>query len=224
MKPARRAHRRVVGIGVLLALAVSAPTAQAGTKERSDVDARVAQVVWGSGDVETGVGHWGGFGVFEQPDLGSAFFWDEVTTAVACDGGTPETTDDYIGLDRTFIRGEGAYASFSIDPSLKRATADGTITMTSGTSDGCTGLMTVTDVEPDVPFALALSASGRNETWVDTYRERVPGEYSLFQVLRSRGYPATGTVTIGGEALAYDAGLISRNSGHGTFRFVEPEA
>ena len=220
MKPARRA-RRVIAIGVFLALTLSAPIAQGATKERSTVDARVAQVVWGSGDVETGVGHWGGFGVFEQPDVSGAFFWDEVTTAVSCDAGTPETTDDYLGLASTFIRGEGTYLSFAIDPSFKHATAAGTIAITSGTSDGCTGATTVTSVEPDVPFSLDLSASGRNETWVDTYRERVPGEYSLFQVLRSRGYPAAGTVTIGGEPLAYDAGLISRHSGHGTFRFAE---
>lgn len=161
--------------------------------------------------------------MFEQPDLGLAFFWDEVTTAVSCDAGTPATTDDHIGLDRTFVRGEGTYASFSIDENFKHATASGSITVESGTSDGCTGIVSVADVEPDVPFTLDLAASGRNETWVDTYRERVPGEYRLFQVVRSRGYPATGTVTIGGEALAYDAGLISRNSGHSTFRFVEPE-
>lgn len=218
-----RAHRGRVGAGVLLALALTAPITEAATKDRSTFEARVAQVVWGSGDIETGVGHWGGFGVFQQPDLGLAFFWDEVTTAVPCDAGTPEMTDDYTGLHRTFVSGDGTYTSFSIDENLKHASASGSISLSSGTSDGCTGEVTVTNVQPDLPFTLDLVASGRNETWVDTYRERVPDEYSVFQVIRSRGYPATGTVTINGESLDYDAAQISRNSGHSTFRFVEPE-
>jgi hypothetical protein len=178
----------------------------------------VAQVVWGTGDPETGIGTFGGIAAVVEEYGTSIFLWEDIATPITCDAGTPEDpTDDYQALSHTFRTGEGP-ATVVIARNLGSAVAEGTLLEASTWQvDDCTGEQTLIASEQDVPVSLSLVATGRPEPWADQFHDKLAGELNVVEITRSMSRAADGTVSLAGEPQAFDAGLISRNSWNGHF-------
>lgn len=62
-----------------------------------------------------------------------------------------------------------------------------------------------------------VAVAGRENT-IDRYLDTLPGEYRTMQVNRMQTRAAEGTVLVGGEALEFEAALISKHSSN--FHFI----
>ena len=216
-------HRRLAATAAaaLVALAVAAPTASAHQPEISKTDSVVAQVVWGTGDVETGAGNWGGLAAYRQPDLVGISYWQDDAAAIVCDNGTADPADDYPGLAGTLTIGEGSTVVVDIAPNLRSASARGTLRIETVTYDTCAAEWTLIDSRPAVAVTLDLVATGTSETDVHVYRDGEAGVYTQKGVTQMRGYWATGSATLGGVPLEFASGLISRHRGHDKMKFLD---
>jgi hypothetical protein len=203
----------------VLALVLVVPTTSAHQPVHSKTDSLVAQVVWGSGDVDTGAGSWGNLVVYDQPELTGISLWQDEAEAIVCDAGTADTSDDYAGLSGTLTVGEGEAWVQEIAPSLRSARAAGSLRIETVAYDTCRAEWTLTDVRYGVPVTLDLVAVGRIETFVHRYSEAEPDVYSLKGVTQMRGYWATGTATLDGVPLPFESALISRFRGHDKMTF-----
>lgn len=176
----------------------------------------VAQVVWGAGDPDTGIGTFGGIAAVIDEYGSSIFLWEDSTTPITCDAGTPgDPSDDYPAMRHTMRMGEGP-ATVSVASNLRSASAEGTLLeVATWQSDDCTGEGILIASEQDVPVSLSLVATGQPEPWVDRFHERLAGELNMVEITRSMSRAADGTVTLGGAPYAFDAGLVSRNHWNG---------
>src|SRR5215203_642350 len=204
----------------LVALAVAAPAVSANPPEVSRTDAVVAQVAWGTGDVDTGAGSWGGLAAYQQPDADGISYWQEDTEAVVCDAGTASPADDYAGLAGTLTIGEGSIGVVEIAPNLRSASASGTLRIETVSYDACAAEWTLIDSRPAVAVTLELVATGKSETDVHVYRDGEAGVYTQKGVSQVGGYWATGSATIDGLPLDFDAGFISHHRGHDRMKFL----
>lgn len=172
---------------------------------------RVAQVVWGQVDLETGAGTWGIVAAFDQDDFDGISLFEQTAVAVDC--------GEYSSLSGAFRIGDDfAPAELEIAQNLSSASAAGTMTIITGTFDGCLELWEVTSVEEGVNVTLDLAATGSRENVTDRYMESLPGEYRAMQVNRMQTRAASGTVLVGGEAVAFEQALISKHAG--SFHFI----
>lgn len=209
-KLTRRAAATLLLVPALATLSVA--NVHAGPNmEKSRTESVVAQVIWGDAD-ESGEGLYGNLAVYQQGgDMGLSYIEQDVTLVV-CDGGTAEPDDDYPGMVGTVVVGDGPVASVSIPANLRSATASGSLDLYSGTFDECTMDWRFELLAADVPVTMSLTGTGRGETWVDVYREVVPGEYRFRQTSRMRGYQASGSATLDGRPVPFEVGLIARFS------------
>lgn len=210
-------HRRHVAAALASALAAATLSASlvapAAAREMShgSFQSRVAQVVWGQVDLETGAGTWGLVAAADQDDFDVISFFEQTAVAVDC--------GEYSSLSGTFRMGDDfAPAELEIARNLSGASAAGTMTIVTGTFDGCLELWEITSVEEGVSVSLDLVATGPRDNVTDRYMESLPGEYRAMQVNRMQTRAAGGSVLVGGEAVAFEQALISKHAG--SFHFI----
>lgn len=188
----------------------SAPDSMRGSVFNGRGSNAVAQVVWGRSDPIAGVDDFGGvYGDIE--DSGTLVgLWEQDDHAVTCDAGTPDDrSDDFQATRGTGRTGDGA-GTVTIAPDLRSAVVTGVITITTYAFDGCAGTWDVTATKRGVPLRFDLVATGQPSVDSSSSRELVPGVYNTHQLTNSVSRAATGTASLGGRSLAFDAGLISR--------------
>jgi hypothetical protein len=210
-------HRRHVAAALASVLAAATLSinlvAPAAAREvsHSSFQSRVAQVVWGQVDLETGAGTWGIVAAFDQDDFDGISLFEQTAVAVDC--------GEYSSLSGTFRMGDDfAPAELEVARNLSSASAAGTMTIITGTFDGCLELWEVTSVEEGVGVSLELVATGSRDNVTDRYLESLPGEYRAMQVNRTQSRAASGSVLVGGEAVAFEQALISKHAG--SFHFI----
>lgn len=201
----------IVAAAVSMTLASAAP-ALAGDLSMSKSDTVVAQVVWDTGDPEAAHQTWGILAAHRQGSATGISYQDVDMAVSPCDNGTPEPDDDFEAVAGTARTGEGMASSASIAKNLRGATVSGVMTIYTVAFDECAGTWDVLAVDEDVAVAVDLVAVGRGERWVSVYRESVPGEYTMRELSRMRGYRAAGTATVGGIAIDFEDALIARFS------------
>jgi len=171
----------------------------------------VAQVVWGTSDPVTGEGHFGG--VYGDVEAFGTYvgLWENDDHVVTCEAGTPgDPSDDFQATRGTGRVGDGV-GTVTIAPNLQSAVVTGDLTITSYAFDGCAGTWDVTATETGVPLRFGLVATGRPSNDSSFSRELLPGVYNTHQLTSGISRTATGTASLDGRQLAFDAGLISRN-------------
>ena len=203
-------------IVAIVLIALMAGPASAGYVDNQRGSNLVAQVVWGSGDPETGAGTYGGIAASIDEYGSSVHLWEESAVEITCDSGTPgDPSDDYAARTGTMRTGQGP-ATVSIASNLRSASAEGVLSqIETWQFNDCTGEYVFVGSEQDVSVSLSLVAVGRPEPWADQYHENIAGEFNMVQITRSMSRVADGTVMLGGDAHAFDAGLISRNGWNG---------
>lgn len=209
-----------LGVGLVIALA-SASTALAAAPAGSagggavafnghDANA-IAQVVWGTSDPVTGAGRTGGmYGDVES--FGTIVgLWETDGHAAICDAGTPaDPSDDFLAMSGTGRSGDGQ-GTVAIASDLRSALVTGVMTITSYAFDECAGTWTVVATETGVPMRLDLVATGRPTTDSSSSHDLLPGVDNTHQITNGISRWATGTATLAGRPVAFDAGLLSRN-------------
>ena len=73
-------------------------------------------------------------------------------------------------------------------------------------------------VDGDVPVGLEVAGAGSAEHSVDVYRESVPGEFTMRELSRMRGYHAGGTATLDGVAIEFADAFVARFTSHTQWR------
>jgi hypothetical protein len=204
-----------IGIGLALVAVSATGVLAAGPASGTVFSGRgsnvIAQVVWGMSDPVTGEGRIGGlYGDIET--FGTLVgLWEKDDHAITCDAGTPgDPSDDYSAMAGTGRSGDGP-GTVSVAADLRSAVVTGVLTIESYAFDQCAGTWTVTATETGVPMRLDLVATGRPSSDASSFHDLVPGVSNSIQVTSGISRSATGTASLGGLSLAFDAGLISRN-------------
>lgn len=165
----------------------------------------VAQVVWGNVDPETGAGTWGILVAVDQAQFDGVSLMEQNTSVVDCGG--------WSALSGTFRVGDSFEPShLAIARNLGSGSATATMTIYSGTFDGCTDGFEITSVDEDVAVSIDLVATGVADNTVDRYFEDFPDEFRVLQTNRMLTRAADGTATIGGTPLTFDAAQLSKHS------------
>lgn len=162
--------------------------------------ARVAQVVWGTYDMETDTGDWGNLAAFEQDGAMMLSYHAQDTVPITCTDGQP-------GQTGTFSSGFGEASQLKIARNLSSAVASGTMIVESGTLNTCDMVWELTDVET-VEVSMDLLAVGGRTGSVDRYTESIDG-WRFSAVSRIAERPATGTVLLDGTSMPFLAAAIS---------------
>ena len=211
MRKLTRRTAATLGLVPILLTTVVGNVQAATNMEKSRAESVVAQVIWGDAD-EKGEGRYGNLAVYVQGRAAGLSYIDEDLEIVLCDAGTADSSDDYEGFVGTVVVGDGPVTSVSIPANLRAASAAGTVDLYGGTMNECSMEWGFSLIATDVPISMSLTAAGRGETWVDVYREVVPGEYSVRQTSRMRGYPASGSATLDGQPVLFEVASIARFS------------
>jgi hypothetical protein len=162
--------------------------------------ARVAQVIWGTYDIETDTGDWGNLAAFDQDGALMLSFHEQNTVPITCGDGAS-------GVAGTFSSGFGEAAQLVIARNLSSAVASGTMIVETGTLDTCAMVWELTGVE-SVEVSMNLVAVDRRTGSVDRYTESIDG-WRFSAVSRIAERSADGSVLLDGTPMPFVDALIS---------------
>lgn len=161
---------------------------------------RVAQVVWGTYDLETDTGDWGNLAAFEQDGALMLSYHAQDTVPITCPDGQP-------GQTGTFSSGFAEGAQLTIAHNLSSASASGTMIVESGTLNTCEMVWELTGLGT-VEVSMQLVADGRRASFVDRYTEAIDGwRYNAVNRIAER--PASGSVLLDGTPMPFLDAAIS---------------
>lgn len=204
----------VVPLAGLLVLGAAAPVLAGPNVGNSSGSATVAQAGWDSYDEATETFESGYIVVAK--DSGSSDTYAEysqyVETIVQCTGAdTPDDpTDDSFASSSSYRYGSGA-ATLTISKKGALATASGTLSVTEGSFDGCTGEDTYAPKDTtgggegeavDVPFTLRLTATSPTIRETGKGSFKLPGQFNSHYSYKSTYRLAEGTFDAGAGAQA----------------------
>jgi hypothetical protein len=212
----------VVPLAGLLVLGAAAPVLAGPNVGNSSGSATVAQAGWDSYDEATET-YESGYIVVAK-DSGSSETYAEYSqyaeVTVQCTGAdTPDDeTDDTWATNSTFRYGYGP-ATLTIGKKGALATASGTLSVSEGTFDGCTGDEAYAPKDTtggggesvDVPFTLSLTATSGTIRETGKGSFKLPGQFNSHSSYKSTYRFAAGTFDAGNgtQAVSGQFGTVS---------------